>query len=149
MVQKLIETLKTIQQVLLAMAAFEPVFLELAKDSNGNRVIHTLLTYLPYPCNEVFMFLLSMNFQLIDLLLLHLYASNCQSTFFLNLACLWIFFLQFIFNAAAKHCVRMAMHQHGCCLLQRCIDHSGVAHKAKILTQIAGHAFSLALDPFG
>ncbi|XP_074563477.1 putative pumilio homolog 8, chloroplastic [Curcuma longa] len=43
----------------------------------------------------------------------------------------------------------MAMHPHGCCLLQRCIDHSGAAHKTNIVMKIADHAFSLALDPFG
>ncbi|KAG6532863.1 putative pumilio homolog 8, chloroplastic [Zingiber officinale] len=106
-VQKLIETVKTVAQIQLVITAFESVFLELAKDSNGNRVIHSLLTCLPPAYKE------------------------------------------FIFSATARHCVLMAMHQHGCCLLQRCLEHSGGAHRVNITMQIVDHAFSLALDPFG
>jgi hypothetical protein len=31
---------------------------------------------------------------------------------------------QFIYNAIAAHCMEVATHRHGCCVLQRSIDHA-------------------------
>ncbi|CAL0302981.1 unnamed protein product [Lupinus luteus] len=38
---------------------------------------------------------------------------------------------KFIFVVAAKYCVDIATHQHGCCVLQRCIGHSSGEHREK------------------
>ncbi|XP_042063135.1 uncharacterized protein LOC121807017 [Salvia splendens] len=81
-VQKLIETLKTRQQISLISSALEPGFLVLIKDLNGNHVVQR--------CLQCFT------------------AEDSK----------------FIFVAAAKYCVDIAMHQHGCCVLQRCISSS-------------------------
>lgn len=40
-------------------------------------------------------------------------------------------------------------HRHGCCVLQRCIDHASGHQKAQLISQITAHAFSLVQDPFG
>ena len=56
---------------------------------------------------------------------------------------------QFIFVAAAKYCVDIATHQHGCCVLQRCIDHSSGDHREKLIAEISANALLLAQDPFG
>ncbi|ORY74336.1 armadillo-type protein [Protomyces lactucae-debilis] len=56
---------------------------------------------------------------------------------------------QFIFDAVAKNCVEVATHRHGCCVLQRCIDHASDAQKVQIIKQIDAHAPLLVQDPFG
>ncbi|XVF39506.1 hypothetical protein PTKIN_Ptkin01aG0040100 [Pterospermum kingtungense] len=54
-----------------------------------------------------------------------------------------------IFDAAAKFCVDIATHRHGCCVLQRCIAHSNGQHRDKLITQICKNGLLLAQDPFG
>lgn len=53
MIQKLIETLKTGQQISLVIMALKPGFLELVKDQNGNHVIQRLLQCLRDEDNQV------------------------------------------------------------------------------------------------
>ena len=43
----------------------------------------------------------------------------------------------------------MGTHRHGCCVLQRCIDHASGHQKAQLIGQITANAFSLVQDPFG
>lgn len=40
-------------------------------------------------------------------------------------------------------------HRHGCCVLQRCIDHASGPQKAKLIHQITQNAYSLVQDAFG
>ncbi|XP_078444132.1 putative pumilio homolog 8, chloroplastic [Wolffia australiana] len=56
---------------------------------------------------------------------------------------------KFIFEAAARHCVEIATHRHGCCVLQRCIAHSSGAHQARLLGEVAAHGLALAQDAYG
>ncbi|CAI9104012.1 OLC1v1002615C1 [Oldenlandia corymbosa var. corymbosa] len=56
---------------------------------------------------------------------------------------------KFIFIAAAKYCVDIATHQHGCCVLQRCISHSGGEHRESLIAEISANALFLAQDAFG
>ena len=56
---------------------------------------------------------------------------------------------QFIFIAVGTHCVTVGTHRHGCCVLQRCIDHASRDQRAKLIGQITDHAFHLVQDPFG
>lgn len=53
MVQKLIETLKTRQQISLVISALEPGFLALIKDLNGNHVVQRCLQCLSNEDNKV------------------------------------------------------------------------------------------------
>ncbi|XP_052190119.1 putative pumilio homolog 7, chloroplastic isoform X2 [Diospyros lotus] len=106
-VQKLIETLKTRQQILLVVSAVQPGFLDLIRDLNGNHVIQRCLEYLSKEDNE------------------------------------------FIFDAAAKFCVDIATHQHGCCVLNRCITQSAGKHREKLVAEITAHGLFLAQDAFG
>ncbi|XP_042486446.1 pumilio domain-containing protein C4G8.03c-like [Macadamia integrifolia] len=105
--QKLIETLKTKQQILMFILALEPGFLVLINDLNGNHVIQHCLQCLSSEDNK------------------------------------------FIFKAAAKYCVNIATHRHGCCVLQRCIAHSTGEHREKLVAKISTHGFLLAQDAFG
>ena len=56
---------------------------------------------------------------------------------------------QFIFDAVGKNCIVVGTHRHGCCVLQRCIDHASGQQKADLIAQITQNAFALVQDPFG
>ena len=56
---------------------------------------------------------------------------------------------KFIFDTVGENCVAVGTHRHGCCVLQRCIDHATGGQKAKLINQIIAKAFHLVQDPFG
>ncbi|KAL9085522.1 MAG: hypothetical protein Q9165_007567 [Trypethelium subeluteriae] len=56
---------------------------------------------------------------------------------------------QFIFDAVGANCVVVGTHRHGCCVLQRCIDHASGNQKAQLVRQITGNSYTLVQDPFG
>lgn len=56
---------------------------------------------------------------------------------------------QFIYDAVARACILVGTHRHGCCVLQRCIDHAKGRQRAKLIENITGAAFELVQDPFG
>src|SRR5690554_1316979 len=56
---------------------------------------------------------------------------------------------QFIYNAISAHCVEVATHRHGCCVLQRCIDHASVSQKIQLVSEITLNALTLVQDPYG
>lgn len=56
---------------------------------------------------------------------------------------------QFIFESVGTECVRVGTHRHGCCVIQRCIDHAQGEQKAKLVLAIVGRADQLVGDPFG
>ncbi|OAL01919.1 ARM repeat-containing protein [Phaeosphaeriaceae sp. SRC1lsM3a] len=56
---------------------------------------------------------------------------------------------QFIFDAVGEHCITVGTHRHGCCVLQRCIDHASGFQKVELVRKITAHSFHLVQDPFG
>lgn len=106
-VQKLIETLKSSEQVGLVISSLRQGVVTLIKDLNGNHVVQRCLQRL----------------------------STEDS--------------QFIFDAAASHCVEIATHRHGCCVLQRCVDFSSGQQRERLVAEIAANALVLSQDPFG
>ena len=56
---------------------------------------------------------------------------------------------QFVYDAVGMNCVVVGTHRHGCCVLQRCIDHASGDQRARLIAQITSNAFSLVQDPFG
>lgn len=56
---------------------------------------------------------------------------------------------QFIYNAVAAHCVEVATHRHGCCVLQRCVDHASDKQRIQLVQEITYNALTLVQDPFG
>ena len=56
---------------------------------------------------------------------------------------------QFIFDAVGENCIIVGTHRHGCCVLQRCIDHASGPQKVQLVRQITKEAFALVQDPFG
>eukprot|EP01105_Mastigella_eilhardi_P022026 TRINITY_DN5393_c0_g1_i1.p1 TRINITY_DN5393_c0_g1~~TRINITY_DN5393_c0_g1_i1.p1 ORF type:complete len:648 (+),score=176.61 TRINITY_DN5393_c0_g1_i1:83-2026(+) len=58
---------------------------------------------------------------------------------------------QFIYDAVTEsdNIVEVATHRHGCCVLQRCIDHASDSQKRQIVDQVVKHSLQLVKDPFG
>lgn len=56
---------------------------------------------------------------------------------------------QFIYNAVAQNCVEVATHRHGCCVLQRCIDHASDNQRVQLVQEITYNALTLVQDPYG
>jgi len=58
---------------------------------------------------------------------------------------------QFIYDAvtSGNHCVQVATHRHGCCVLQRCIDHASDKQKVQLIHEITKNALVLVQDAFG
>ncbi|ONH67899.1 Pumilio y domain family member 4 [Cyberlindnera fabianii] len=56
---------------------------------------------------------------------------------------------QFIYDTAYENCLKIATHRHGCCVLQRCLDHGSEEQCKKLSAIIAGLTKELSLDAFG
>ncbi|CAM6033250.1 unnamed protein product [Sphagnum compactum] len=106
-VQKLIETLKSSEQVAMVITALSDGVVELIKDLNGNHVVQRCLQKLSHEDS------------------------------------------QFIFDAAALHCVEIATHRHGCCVMQRCVDFALDHQRQRLVAEVAANALTLSQDPYG
>lgn len=56
---------------------------------------------------------------------------------------------QFIIDAVSKHCVSVATHKHGCCVLQRTIDYATTPQRKQLVQEIVANALELVQDAFG
>ncbi|GER42710.1 pumilio 7 [Striga asiatica] len=56
---------------------------------------------------------------------------------------------KFIFVAAARYCVDIATHQHGCCVLQRCISQATGELRENLVDEISANGLLLAQDAYG
>jgi len=50
---------------------------------------------------------------------------------------------------SGSNCVQVATHRHGCCVLQRCIDHGSEKQKVQLIQEITKNALTLVQDPYG
>jgi len=55
----------------------------------------------------------------------------------------------FVYDLAQRECLAVSMHRHGCCVMQRCLDHANSATRNAIIEQVVHHARKLVCDPFG
>ncbi|KAH0838661.1 ARM repeat-containing protein [Lanmaoa asiatica] len=130
-VQKMIDFLSTRRQASLTpfihsiIVALSLHVVVLIKDLNGNHVIQKCLNKLAPEDNQV--------------LAAHL-SSN---------VCAYVHSLQFIYNAVAANCVEVATHRHGCCVLQRCVDHASDHQRVQLVNEITYNALTLVQDPYG
>lgn len=56
---------------------------------------------------------------------------------------------QFIYDSVGEACVIVGTHRHGCCVLQRCIDHAQGYQRNQLVAQITRCAFDLVQDAYG
>ncbi|CAJ1971774.1 unnamed protein product [Sphenostylis stenocarpa] len=137
-VQKLIATVNSRNQIAMLRSAIQPDFLDLIKDLNGNHVIQRCLQYFSCNDNERQEFVVNYHGYGYDRWL-YKHKGNTISELSRN----------FIFDAATNFCVDIATHEHGCCVLQRCIDYSIGKYQDKLIKEICRHGLILAQDPFG
>lgn len=45
--------------------------------------------------------------------------------------------------------MEVATHRHGCCVLQRCIDHASPDQQRQLVNEIIKNSLYLVQDPFG
>jgi len=57
--------------------------------------------------------------------------------------------LQFIIEAAASRYLQLARDRHGCCVLQKCIEHSNDEQRNDLLSKITSSALRLSEDQYG
>ena len=58
-------------------------------------------------------------------------------------------YTQFVFNACSKDTVAIANDRHGCCLMQRCLEHGTRVQKLQLADAIIENIDQLIEDPFG
>lgn len=56
---------------------------------------------------------------------------------------------QFVYDAVSAAVVDISSHRHGCCVLQRCIDHANERNRKRLVNEVLIHARTLVCDPFG
>jgi hypothetical protein len=118
-VQKMIECLSSPAQVQLIKRALCNSVVELIQDLNGNHVIQRCLNRLSpegkHACNHSSVFC----------------VAGSSSTTRYSLYPKTNADNQFIYDAVTtgSNCVQVATHRHGCCVLQRCIDHASEKQK--------------------
>jgi hypothetical protein len=55
----------------------------------------------------------------------------------------------FVFDLVQRECLAVSMHRHGCCVMQRSLDHADSPTRASIIEHVIQHARKLVCDPFG
>ena len=132
-VQKMVETADTAEQVSAISAAIRCNCMELIRDMNGNHVVQRCLACMareqarataaspspspllhPRPRTE---------------------AHPSQASF--------------VYEAAAADCLAISTHRHGCCVMQRCLDRAEGEQRQAIVSEVIRHARRLVADPFG
>ena len=56
---------------------------------------------------------------------------------------------QFIYNEVMQNCFQISSHKHGCCVMQKCIDHASQKQKAELVDVIIGLTHRLVPDMYG
>lgn len=55
---------------------------------------------------------------------------------------------QFIYDSIAANVILVATHRHGCCVIQRCIDHAKGDQKEFLVNEIIFHGLELVQVSF-
>lgn len=141
--QKLLESTNDDQRTVLIHNAM-PSMKGIALNQHGTRALQKMIEFIS-TADQTNMIIDALRFDVVQLIqdlngnhviqkcLNHLSPENAQ----------------FIFDAVGTHCVVVGTHRHGCCVLQRCIDHASGIQKGNLVDQVINNAFSLVQDPFG
>ncbi|PVI08638.1 ARM repeat-containing protein [Periconia macrospinosa] len=141
--QKLLEFTNNEQRNMLVRNA-APSLVSIALNQHGTRALQKMIEFISTP-EQIQMIMNALRDQVVDLIqdlngnhviqkcLNHLKAEDAQ----------------FIFDAVGEHCIVVGTHRHGCCVLQRCIDHASGFQKIQLVARITANSFNLVQDPFG
>ncbi|KAF2640780.1 ARM repeat-containing protein [Massarina eburnea CBS 473.64] len=141
--QKLLEYTNNEQRNTLVRNAASSL-VSIALNQHGTRALQKMIEFISTP-EQITMIMNALQNQVVELIqdlngnhviqkcLNHLKAEDAQ----------------FIFDAVGQNCVIVGTHRHGCCVLQRCIDHASGFQKVQLVRQITDNSFQLVQDPFG
>ena len=141
--QKLLEYANEDQRTALIRSA-SPQMVKIALNQHGTRALQKMIEYIDTP-QQVDMIIDALRHDVVQLIqdlngnhvvqkcLNHLKQEDAQ----------------FVYDAVSTHVVTVGTHRHGCCVLQRCIDHATGPQKAQIVGSVTQNAFNLVQDPFG
>ncbi|XP_039001714.1 pumilio homolog 2-like [Hibiscus syriacus] len=146
LMQKLLEVCNEEQRMqILLMATEEPgQLVKISLNTHGTRVVQKLIETLKTR-QQISLIISSLEPGFLSLIK----DLNGNHVVQRCLQCLSCEDNKFIFVAAAKYCVDIATHQHGCCVLQRCISHSSGEYWEKLVEQISTNGLLLAQDAYG
>ncbi|KZL69709.1 RNA-binding protein (pumilio domain-containing protein) [Colletotrichum tofieldiae] len=141
--QKLLEFCNDDERtVLIQNAAVDMV--RIALNQHGTRALQKMIEFVTTP-TQIEMIINALRFQVVELI----QDLNGNHVIQKCLNKLSAQDAQFIFDAVGTNCVDVGTHRHGCCVLQRCIDHASGDQKVWLIAKITDHAPILVQDPFG
>ncbi|ORC93217.1 putative pumilio/PUF RNA binding protein 1 [Trypanosoma theileri] len=124
--QKLLDSLKTIEEVLFCAQCFSNSIIQLCKDINGSHTVVRLLAAARFP------FLTEENNEVSDndknkIILIH----------------------QLLYDKFAEHCVDVCKNRQGCCIIQKCLQWAPEPYFSTIIGIVLENTLKLVHDPFG
>jgi hypothetical protein len=141
--QKLLEFCNDDERTVLIQNASQDM-VRIALNQHGTRALQKMIEYVSTP-QQVHLIIEALRFQVVDLIK----DLNGNHVIQKCLNKLTAADAQFIFNAVGGNCIEVGTHRHGCCVLQRCIDHATGDQKLWLIQRITEHARILVQDPFG
>ncbi|GAV51004.1 hypothetical protein ZYGR_0AD01870 [Zygosaccharomyces rouxii] len=143
LIQKLLEKVTVDQRIFLARIA-APHFVRIASNPHGTRALQKLVECVSTE-EEAQIVINSLKGSIVEL------SKDLNGNHIVQkcLQKLQPKDVQFIFDAACQHCTEIATHRHGCCVLQRCLDHGSKAQCQALCNILLKHVDHLTLDPFG
>ncbi|KAG5952352.1 hypothetical protein E4U53_001034 [Claviceps sorghi] len=141
--QKLLEFCNDDERTVLIQNASQDM-VRIALNQHGTRALQKMIEYVSTP-QQVHLIIEALRFRVVDLI----QDLNGNHVIQKCLNKLTSLDAQFIFDAVGNHCIEVGTHRHGCCVLQRCIDHAYGEQKPWLIKCITEHARILVQDPFG
>ncbi|KAG6039087.1 hypothetical protein E4U41_003304 [Claviceps citrina] len=141
--QKLLEFCNDDERTVLIQNASQDM-VRIALNQHGTRALQKMIEYVSTP-QQVRLIIEALRFRVVELI----QDLNGNHVIQKCLNKLTSLDAQFIFDAVGNHCIEVGTHRHGCCVLQRCIDHASGDQKPWLIQRITEHARILVQDPFG
>lgn len=143
LIQKLLERVNNEQRIELATIA-APKMVEISKDPHGTRALQKLIECISTK-EEATIVVNSLKNDTVEL------SKDLNGNHVIQ-KCLQKLKpedFQFIFDAAGEECGNIATHRHGCCVLQRCLDHGSKQQFKELGEKLLKYVDKLTIDPFG
>ncbi|KAG6002812.1 hypothetical protein E4U43_001046 [Claviceps pusilla] len=141
--QKLLEFCNDDERTILIQNASQDM-VRIALNQHGTRALQKMIEYVSTP-QQVHLIIEALRFRVVELI----QDLNGNHVIQKCLNKLTSLDAQFIFDAVGSNCIEVGTHRHGCCVLQRCIDHAHGEQKPWLIQRITEHARILVQDPFG
>ncbi|KAL9480690.1 hypothetical protein ACSS6W_005476 [Trichoderma asperelloides] len=141
--QKLLEFCNDDERTVLIQNASQDM-VRIALNQHGTRALQKMIEYVGTP-QQIHLIIEALRFRVVELI----QDLNGNHVIQKCLNKLTATDAQFIFDAVGNNCIEVGTHRHGCCVLQRCIDHATGEQKLWLIQRITEHARILVQDPFG